>query len=116
MGILDGSDQRNASKFLRAQLNRVLEKLGTQFQQQPYDHVLRDEERDRSAFEEVAEYIARNPERAGLVAADGYRQYNFTGCLVPGYPDLNPWQDQYWELFWRIYNCLRTDGLVRQYS
>ena len=52
---------------------------------------------------------------AGLVSPDCYREYKFTGCLVPGYPDLCPWQEQYWELFWRIYNCVRADGLVRQY-
>src|SRR5947209_16676086 len=56
IGILDGSDQRNAAKFFRAQLNPILEKLGARFQLQPYDHVLREEERDRSAVKEVIEY------------------------------------------------------------
>jgi len=113
IGLLDGSDQRNAAKFLRAQLNPILEKLGAWFQQQPYDHVLREEERERSAFENVVEYIARNPERAGLVPPDKFREYKYTGCLVPGYPDLNPWQNDYWVLFWRIYANLRENGLVR---
>ena len=113
MGILDGSDQRQAIKFFRVQLNACLEKLGARLQHQPYDHVLREEERERSAFETVAEYIARNPERAGLVSRDGFREYPFTGCLVPGDPDLSPWQDQYWDLFWRIFSRLRTDGLIR---
>ena len=35
------------------------------------------------------------------------------GCLVPGYPDLTPWQNDYWDLFWRIYANLREKGLVR---
>lgn len=113
IGILDGSDQRNAAKFFRAQLNPVLEKLGARFQSQPYDHVLREEERERTAFDDVVEYIARNPERANLVPVDSYRRYPFTGCLVPGYPDMSPWQDNYWELFWRIYSNLRSNGLMR---
>lgn len=113
LGILDGSDQRNAAKFFRAQLNPILEKLGARFQQQPYDHVLCEEERASSAFEQVVEYIARNPERAGLVPVDGFRDYKFTGCLIPGYPDLTPWQENFWDLFWRIYARLRAEGLVR---
>jgi hypothetical protein len=113
IGILDGSDQRNAVKFFRAQLNPILERLGARFQQQPYDHVLREEERERCAFENVVEYIARNPERANLVPHDGFREYKYTGCLVPGYPDLDPWRSNYWDLFWRIYAGLREKGLVR---
>jgi REP element-mobilizing transposase RayT len=116
VGILDGSDQRNAAKFFRTQLNPILERLGAQFQPQPYDHVLREEERARSAFEDVVEYIARNPERARLVPADKFREYKYTSCLVPGYPDLNPWQTNYWDLFWRIYTGLREGGLVRTYG
>jgi REP element-mobilizing transposase RayT len=113
VGILDSSDQRDAMKFFRAQLNPVLEKLGARLQQQPYDRVLREQECERGAFEGVVEYIARNPERDGLVPLDGFRRYPYSGCLVPGYPDLSPWQDNFWELFWRLYLKLRTFGLVR---
>lgn len=113
VGLLDGSDQRTAAKFFRAQINPILEKLGACLQQQGHDHVLSEEQRERSAFENVAEYIARNPERANLVKLDRYQEYKFTGCLVPGYPALSPWQDGYWDLFWRIYGNLRTNGLVR---
>jgi putative transposase len=112
IGILDGSDQRDAAKYFRKQLNPVLETLGARFQKQPYDHVLRDEERAQEAFENVVEYIARNPERADLVKADCFREYPFTGCLVPGYPELRPWQSDYWERFWRTYGYLRTHGLT----
>ena len=113
VGILDGSDQRNAAKFFRSRLNSILVKVGARLQLQSYDHILREEERERFAFEAVVEYIARNPERARLVGPDRYRDYEYTGCLVPGYPDLSPWQDGYWELFWKIYARLRKDGLVR---
>jgi hypothetical protein len=27
----------------------------------------------------------------------------FEGAIVPGYPDLDPRQDDYWERFWKIY-------------
>ena len=116
IGILNGSDQRNAVKFFRSQLNPTLEQFGAQFQQQPYDHVLHDEERERTAFESVVEYIARNPERAGLVARDCFREYAYTGCLVPGYPNLDLWQDDYWDVFWRVHSALQKNGLVRSYS
>lgn len=110
IGILDGSDQRNAVKYFRRQLNPILEKLGVQFQKQPHDHVLREDERAKGAFEAVVEYIARNPERAQLIQSDGYRQYPYTGCLVPGYPELTPWQPDYWERFWRTRAYLRAHG------
>ncbi|HVX62946.1 MAG TPA: hypothetical protein VHC19_20160 [Pirellulales bacterium] len=111
-GIAEGCDQRNAATYFRRQLNVPLARLGFELQNQPYDHVLRDEERQESAFQAVAEYIARNPERAGLVAADRYRDYKYTGCLVPGYPDLSPWQEGYWELFWKLYTRLSRHGLL----
>lgn len=82
-------------------------------QEQPYDHVLRDDERQPAALQAVAEYIARNPERKQLVAVDAFREYEFSGCLVPGYPDLNPFQPGYWDLLDRICSKLRKQGLVR---
>jgi hypothetical protein len=88
IGLLESCDQRLAMRYFRTQLNPILEKLNARFQIEPYDHVLRDDERIESAFESVAEYIARNPERRGLVPVDGYAQYKFTGCLLPGYPEL----------------------------
>ena len=113
IGILDGSDQRTAAKYFRKQLNLVLEKVSCQLQRQPYDHVLREEERERTAFEDVVEYIARNPERKNLVPLDHFRDYPFTGCLVPGYPELTFQQPDYWDRFWRTYSYLRQHGLIR---
>ncbi|MEX0701432.1 MAG: hypothetical protein WD069_04990 [Planctomycetales bacterium] len=111
VGILGECDQRLAMRYFRRHLNPVLEKLGARLQRQPYDHVLREEERERTAFEEVAEYIARNPERRGLVPPDGFATYPFTGCLIPGYPELRPFERGYWERFWRVYSHLRENGL-----
>lgn len=113
IGVLDGSDQRKASRYFRMQLNFVLEKLDTQLQKQPFDHVLREEERQKDAFETVVEYIARNPERAELVKPDAYQKYPYIGCLVPGYPELQLWKPDYWERFWRTYAYLREHGMQR---
>ena len=115
MGILEGSDQRVAAKFFRQRLNSVLEKLGPglKLQRQPYDRVLRENEREIEVFEALVEYIARNPERAGLVPIDGFREYEFTGCLVPGYPELELWEPGFWERFWSTYSYMRKNGLVR---
>jgi len=82
IGVLEGSDQRNAVKYFRKQLNPVLEQFGARFQQQPHDHVLRDDERERSAFEKAVEYVARNPERAGLVSEGRSNEYPHTADFV----------------------------------
>jgi putative transposase len=111
IGILDSCDQRTAMRYLRRQLNPILEKHSARFQPQPYDHVLREEEREHGAVEEVAEYIARNPERRGLVPQDGYATYGYTGCLIPGYPELKPFGDGYWDRLWRVYSHLVKNGL-----
>jgi len=111
IGILDDCDQRRAMRYFRKQMNPVLEHFGARFQLQPYDHVLHEEERGRGAFEEVAEYIARNLERQELVPRDRFAEYSYTGCLVPGYPEIKPFDDGYWDSFWRIYSHLMKNGL-----
>ncbi|MGE0757423.1 MAG: hypothetical protein AB7O38_10395 [Pirellulaceae bacterium] len=112
LGLADVSDQRNAMKHFRRHLNRVLKRLGVALQKQPYDHVLRPDERQPAAFAEVVEYIARNPERAGLVEGDRYREYPFTNCLLPGYPEVTLWQPGFWETLDRIVSYLRKRGVV----
>jgi REP element-mobilizing transposase RayT len=114
IGIAETCDQRLAARYFRKNLNVVLEKLGAQFQSQPYDHVLREEDRERNAFETAAEYIAQNPERAKLVPTGGFRDYKYTGCLVPGYPELSPWQPQYWDTFWKVYSHLLHHGFLKR--
>lgn len=112
LGILDRADQRRAMKFLRAQLHPILEKLHVRLQDQPYDHVLSDDERQFSSLQNVVEYIARNPERKQLVPLDGFRDYAYTSCLIPGYPGVKPFQPDYWELFDRVYAKLREQDLT----
>ena len=116
LGLCDGADQRNAMKYFRRQLNSVLQKLRAVLQKQPYDHVLRPDERLPEAFAAVVEYIARNPERAGIVGADKFREYSFTGCLLPGYPEVTLWQPDFWDCFDRITTSLRQQGFQRLVS
>lgn len=98
----NGSDQRIAVEFLRKHLSPAL--APALWQRQPYDHVLTQAERERGAFEAVAHYIFENPVRAGLITQ--WREYSLTGGCVAGYPDLDVRRDDYWELFWRIYERL----------
>ena len=116
IGIDDQTDQLKASRYFRRQVGEPLKKLGFEFQHQPYDHVLRDDERIESAFIHLVEYIARNPERKGLVPPDGFRDYRFTGCLIPGYPELDLWQSDFWSRFWRTYSFAQRHGLFRPYD
>jgi putative transposase len=113
IGILDGSDQRVAMKYFRTNLNAELKVAEVRLQDQAYDHVLKDEERKEEAFETLAEYIARNPERTGLVEANAYARYAYTSSLVPGYPELEPFQRDYWTRFWRTYAFMVKNGLMR---
>jgi putative transposase len=106
IGIGAHSDQLLAARFFRKQMNLVLAKMGYRFQEQGYDRVLAEPERERTAFEDVVEYIARNPERAGLVKQDRFREYHYTDCLLSGYPELHLWQTDFWERFWRTYAYL----------
>jgi hypothetical protein len=113
IGISASCDQRLGMRYFRKQLNSVLAKLDTLLQLQPYDHVLREEQRERGAFEAAAEYIARNPERRGLVPQDGYATYRYTDCLMPGCPELKLFDSGYWDRMWRVYSHLRAHGLCK---
>src|SRR5882724_10164735 len=66
MGLRRESDQLNAMKFLRTQLEPTLGG-GREWQHQPHDHVLREEERRRNAFASFCFYTLANPVRAELV-------------------------------------------------
>jgi putative transposase len=114
MGLFEFTDQLTAMKHFRKSLNESLSRIEYELQDQAYDHVLRDEERQEQAFQHVCEYIARNPERAGLVDIDGYKNYAYTGCLVPGYPQLRPFEDSFWNEFGRVISYIRANGLLRR--
>ena len=116
LGLAVASDQLNAIKFLRLHLNRLLEgeplqKLAAlsraqprgkwKLQPQAHDHVLREEERKQGAFASVCFYILANPVRAKLEEREV--DWRFSGAVMPGYPNLHPLQEGFWELFWKLY-------------
>ena len=113
VGILPSCDQRLAARYFRQQLTPILNKLGASLQKQGYDHVLKEDERQPAAFADVFEYIARNPERARLLPVNGYRDYAYTGCLMPGYPELKIWEEKFLDRFWKIFAFLKEHGLMR---
>jgi putative transposase len=120
MGLSLESDQLDGMKFLRTYLSRLLageslekqrlavdsrprprDRVEWKLQPQAYDHVLREEERKQNAFASVCFYILANPVRADLVK--GEADWPYSGAVVPGYPDLYPFQDDYWAIFWKNY-------------
>ena len=109
MGLRAESDQRRGMAFFRTLLNRALDP--SQLQHQAYDHVLGDEERRQGAFAKVCAYILSNPVRAELVSDVG--DWKFSGAIVPGYPELHPTRDDFWEKFWKLYARLRHDEAKR---
>jgi len=113
IGIDARSDQLKAVEYFRKRVGEPLHKLGFNFQHQPYDHVLKDEEKLEQAIINLVEYIARNPERKNLVGTDKFKSYPFTDCLVPGYPELRIWEPDFWLRFWRCYAFLTKNGLFR---
>jgi REP element-mobilizing transposase RayT len=103
MGLRLDSDQINGMAFLRTYLEPALDPA--KFQPQPQDEVLREEQRKRNAFAKVCFYVAANPIRAKLSRET--EAWPFTGCIVPGYPKLNPIEEDFWPKFWRIFGKLR---------
>ena len=102
VGTSPGSDQLLAIRFIRSHLGALLlAPLGLRLQKQAFDHVLREEERERGAFQSAAFYILENPVRKGL--AESGAAWSFSGCVVPGHPEWAVFHPQYWEAFWRVY-------------
>lgn len=102
VGLASDSDQRNAISFLRKYSSGMLTPCGATWQKQPFDHVLRENERARGAFETVAAYIIENPVRAKLVENAG--EWPYSGSLLAGWPDLDWRRVDFWDRFWVIYN------------
>lgn len=83
--------------WLRREWNHLLgpHKL----QKQPFDHVLRESDREQGAFAELVSYILRNAVRKQLV--EDWREWPHLGACFPGYPKLDPRQVYFWENFWK---------------
>ena len=113
MGIAETADLRKAVESFRRHSNTLLAHF--QWQQQAYDHVLREGERRRGAFAEVCRYVLENPVRQRL--CDSWRDYPFSGAILPGYSDVEPRRQDFWEVFWKIYagNVIRnTNGTPKE--
>ncbi len=113
-GLADASDQLLAMKSFRKNMNDTLQQIEFGFQRQPFDHVLQDNERNPKGIEEVAEYIARNPERKSLVGIDEFAKYPYTGCLLPGAPLLKLFQAKGWDELWTTMSFLRRTECFRK--
>ena len=100
MGLRRETDQLNAMKFLRTHLEPALGN-GREWQHQPHDHVLREEERRQNAFAKFCFYTLANPVRAKLVKRES--DWPYSGAIIPGYPTLDPFTEDYWERFWKLY-------------
>jgi putative transposase len=99
MGLRLDSNQLNGMSFLRTYLEPRLSPH--KFQPQPHDHVLKEEERRRGAFAKICSYDLNNPVKRDLVTR--CEEWPFHGAIVPGYPTLHPLADDFWRLFWGIY-------------
>ena len=104
MGMRPESDQLSAMRFLRTELKSALPN-GCKWQHQAYDHILREEERRKNAFASTCFYILENPVRKNLVTSA--KIWPFNGAIVPGYPRLYPWEEGFWEKFWKLYKQAR---------
>jgi len=102
LGASPLSDQRNSTRFLRKQVNRLL-LPGFKLQDQAHDHVLQEKETERFAFERTASYIFDNPRRAGLITEAS--DWPCAGSTLPGHPEISraSGEEKFWDDFWRLY-------------
>ena len=107
MGTRKDCDQRNGMKFFRSQLGKKLKPF--KFQHQTYDHVLSEDERKRDAFKKTCGYTLMNPVKSNLVKHA--EEWPYAGAVIPGYPDVNPSEADYWPWFWKHYLAVREEGI-----
>jgi REP element-mobilizing transposase RayT len=112
LGLRRDTDQRNGMSFLRTRLKSLL--APSKLQSQAHDHVLREEERTRDAFAKVCFYILANPVRAELIRETEI--WPFNGAIIPGYPNLHPQEENFWPLFWKLFQQNRQSdaGEIRR--
>ncbi len=103
------TDQLLAMRFFRQQLQHYLQPVA--LQKQAYDNVLRKEDREREAFRTTQFYILDNPVRAKLV--ESAAEWEFAGCIVPGFPDLHPLDERFEKVFWKRYAEVARKAMVQ---
>ncbi len=102
MGTAQHSHQLRAASFFRKYFNIALQSENGRLMEQAYDHVLKEHEREKGAFETSLYYIAENPARAKLV--ESARDWKFSGSLASGYPEFD-WRDKnFSDKLWKIYS------------
>jgi len=99
IGLNERSDQLAFVREFTRAWNQLLRPV--QLSRQAYDTVLREEDRQGTAFSDLANYIWHNPVRAGFV--DDWREWAFLGTALPGYRTLDPRKDYFRENFWKAY-------------
>jgi hypothetical protein len=97
LGLKDTVDQKRAISFLRT----FLKPSPHDWQHQPHDHVLREHECERGAFQRTANYILENPVRKQLVSTA--RDWPYSGSVLPGYAQMCPFKPDFWDKFWSAY-------------
>ena len=103
LGCDEHSDQISAMRMFRKQWKGLLGNYEPMIQ--PYDHLLRPDERNKRGFARVAEYIWMNPVRKDLL--QNWEDWPYSGALFPGYPSLDPRKYHFWENFWNAYaDCM----------
>ena len=106
MGMKVSTDQLLAMRFLRRWLAAELSRKSIpqkpfELQKQSHDSVLREEDRKRNAFARTCFYVLENPVRKELVAKA--EDWPHLGAIIPGFPDLNPLQEECSPTFWKQY-------------
>ncbi|MGA1530082.1 MAG: hypothetical protein ACO398_04975, partial [Kiritimatiellia bacterium] len=102
LGEKQSANQLFAMRFFRQQVARWLHPF--KLQKQAYDNVLREKDREQDAFRATCFYILENPVRAGLVT--NAKEWEFSGCMMPGFPDLHPLDERFDRVFWGRYSDL----------
>jgi len=99
IGLDPRADQLEATAWMRRKVNSALGPF--ELQDRAFDHVLREKDREKGAFATVAHYILANPVRANL--AGDWRDWPYSGTVFPGYPEIDPGKEYFWENFWKAF-------------
>jgi len=65
----------------------------------------------RGAFAQACFYVLDNPRRKGLTGHP--KDWPFLGAVIPGYPFLHPLTEDFWEVFWKLYEQKREPGPIK---
>ncbi len=99
IGLNQRSNQLKATKHFRREWNRRLKPH--QLDRQAHDNVLTANDRSGSAFTDLVFYILNNPVRQNLTP--NWQDWQYSGTLFPGYPNLDPRKDYFQNNFWNAY-------------